>query len=381
MKILHLAISNFYVEGYNYQENILPRINKEHGHDVLIIASRETFINNSKHGYAKSGTFTNEDGIQVVRLKYKYWLPKFINRKLRIYSGLYKKLNEFNPDIIMFHGMAAIDLLTVRKYIIKNPNVKLYIDSHEDYNNSATNWISKNILHKLIYKRVIQKSLSEIDKVLSITYESTKFISDIYKVNESMIFDFPLGGIIVDSKDKFKYRTEVREKLNIKDDDIMFFHSGKMDASKKTIDILQAFENFNNSKVKLIIAGSFDDQTEKYYSRSIQNNNNIKYVGWLNNTDIIKFLCASDMYLQPGSQSATMQNALCCGTAVAVYNHPSYEHLLEGKMPYISNTSDIINLIEEIIINQDNLKNLSAQAIKIARSKLDYRKLATIIEN
>ena len=123
MKILHLAISCFYVEGYNYQENILPRINKEHGHDVLIIASRETFINNSKHGYAKSGTFTNEDGIQVVRLKYKYWLPKFINRKLRIYSGLYKKLNEFKPDIIMFHGMAAIDLLTVRKYIIKNPNV------------------------------------------------------------------------------------------------------------------------------------------------------------------------------------------------------------------------------------------------------------------
>ena len=122
----------------------------------------------------------------------------------------------------------------------------------------------KNILHKLIYKRVIQKSLSEIDKVLSITYESTKFISDIYKVNESMIFDFPLGGIIVDSKDKFKYRTEVREKLNIKDDDIMFFHSGKMDPLKKTIDILQRhLKMLIIPKVKLIIAGSFDDQTGK----------------------------------------------------------------------------------------------------------------------
>ena len=42
MRILHLCLSCFYIDGYNYQENILPRINHEDGHDVRILASTET---------------------------------------------------------------------------------------------------------------------------------------------------------------------------------------------------------------------------------------------------------------------------------------------------------------------------------------------------
>ena len=50
MKILHLCLANFYVDEFNYQENILPRINKLDGHEVYILASTETFINNTKIG-------------------------------------------------------------------------------------------------------------------------------------------------------------------------------------------------------------------------------------------------------------------------------------------------------------------------------------------
>lgn len=40
MKILHLCLACFYIDGYTYQENILPRINREDGHDVRILASK-----------------------------------------------------------------------------------------------------------------------------------------------------------------------------------------------------------------------------------------------------------------------------------------------------------------------------------------------------
>ena len=71
MRILHLMLACFYIDNYNYQENILPRINKQDGHDVKIIASVEMFIDNESIGCVEPGRYVNEDGIEVVRLPYK----------------------------------------------------------------------------------------------------------------------------------------------------------------------------------------------------------------------------------------------------------------------------------------------------------------------
>ena len=65
MKILHCCLSCFYIDNYNYQENLLPRQNKIDGHDVSIIASTEVYINNTKLGYCEPKKYVNEDGIPV----------------------------------------------------------------------------------------------------------------------------------------------------------------------------------------------------------------------------------------------------------------------------------------------------------------------------
>ena len=44
MKILHCCLAAFYIDNYGYQENILPKIHQIHGHEVKIVASTETFI-------------------------------------------------------------------------------------------------------------------------------------------------------------------------------------------------------------------------------------------------------------------------------------------------------------------------------------------------
>ena len=71
MKIVHCCLSCFYIDNYNYQENALPRQNKLDGHDVSIIASTETFINNTNLGYVQPSQYVNEDGIPVRRIPYR----------------------------------------------------------------------------------------------------------------------------------------------------------------------------------------------------------------------------------------------------------------------------------------------------------------------
>ena len=70
MKILHCCLACFYIDDYSYQENILPKFHKIQGHDVKILASTETYIDNKVLGNTVSGTYYNEDGIEVTRINY-----------------------------------------------------------------------------------------------------------------------------------------------------------------------------------------------------------------------------------------------------------------------------------------------------------------------
>ena len=157
MNIVHCCLSNFYIDNYNYQENVLPIMNRNDGHQVAIIASTESFIENSKIGYIKEGNYYSKEGIKVYRVKYRRYLPQCIMKKVRSYNNVYKILDNLSPDVIFFHGIQAFELLTVAKYKSLNPHVKFYVDSHAYSANSATNWISEKVLHRWFYKKDVYK--------------------------------------------------------------------------------------------------------------------------------------------------------------------------------------------------------------------------------
>ena len=107
MKILHLCLSCFYIDGYNYQENVLPRINMLDGHEVKIIASTETYIDNYTLGYTEPNEYVNEDGIQVKRIPYKKIINTLFTTKIRKYKNLYEKAD------IVFNEMTKMAIVKV----------------------------------------------------------------------------------------------------------------------------------------------------------------------------------------------------------------------------------------------------------------------------
>ena len=116
MKILHCCLANFYIDGYGYQENILPKMHKIQGHEVSILASTETYIDSKKIGYVGPSSYYTESGIPITRVPYKRILPHFIMRKLRIYSGVTEVLYSFKPDIIFIHGLQFISIIDIVDY-------------------------------------------------------------------------------------------------------------------------------------------------------------------------------------------------------------------------------------------------------------------------
>ena len=83
MNVVHLCLGAFFPDNYSYQENMLPKFHKKMGYDVEVIASQETFDSNGNISYTDTtGSYQNEFGIKVTRLKYSF--PEKLNHKMKL---------------------------------------------------------------------------------------------------------------------------------------------------------------------------------------------------------------------------------------------------------------------------------------------------------
>lgn len=371
MRIAHLCLSCFYIDGYSYQENILSKLNKLNGHEVLIIASTETFINNNSIGYLEPSEYLNSDNVQVVRLAYTKKLPHIIARKVRHYEGLKYQLEQFKPDIVYFHGLASYDIFVVAKYKEQNKGVKFILDSHEDQYNSGTNFISKYILHRLFYKTILKINRKHFDKVYCVSFESVNFVKSNYGLDNELEL-MPLGGYVLNDDEYNFYRKSFRDIYSINDSELVFFHSGKMDVSKRTIELMESFSEVENSGFRLIIAGSVSNEISNEFNSLLMKDSRINYLGWADSKKLMELMSACDVYLQPGTQSSSMQQSLCLRCAVALYPYPSHDFLLGNNYIKLRTKQDMIDMFKDISNNKIDINDLRRDSYEIARELLDY---------
>ena len=133
MKILHVCLAAFYIDNYGYQENILPKMHSIQGHNVEILASTETYLNGNEMKYLEPSTYKNEDGIKVTRVPYVNIITNFITRKLRVYKGVQKHLDNFKQQINIFatkEGRQEI-VTSIKKEIRKANQKENYLDEEE----------------------------------------------------------------------------------------------------------------------------------------------------------------------------------------------------------------------------------------------------------
>ncbi|QEA14547.1 glycosyltransferase family 4 protein [Comamonas flocculans] len=379
MKILHCCLSNFYIDGFNYQENMLVREHVRAGHEVLVLASTENYNAQGQLSYSVPGRYRGNDGAEVLRLPYRRLGPHALMKKIRAYPRVYRQLRIAKPDVIMFHGTCAWELLTVLRYKKNNPSVKLYVDSHEDFNNSARSFISKNILHYLFYRSIFRKSIPYVEKVLCISTETMDFIGGFYGCPKDKMEYFPLGGVIFDDATHRANRVDVREKYEIPPDTLVFLQSGKFDKKKKLTEALEAFQKIPYAEnVQYLIAGVLQDDVKAEVEALLAKDDRIRFLGWKKAQELMQLLCAADVYVQPGSQSATLQNSICCRCAVMVDDVPSHHPFVKGNGWMVHGAEALVRAFDAAIhaFQEGCLEQMRARSLSIARQLLDYEKMA-----
>ena len=375
MKILHVCLASPYTEGLLYQDNMLANQNIEDGHDVMVIAKCEYFEDGKPVPISPEDRILS-NGIRLVRLAYDSMLGRRSSAIFKKSKKLIVLVREFAPDTILFHGLVSWELLNIAKYKQKHPTVKLFVDSHLRFDIADNRWHVMNIYFRL-YRKILRRALPFIDKIFYTTEDAKIFLEDVYRVEEERMEFFPLGGKIIRSQERNALRELKRAEMNLAKNDILLCHTGKFDKLKRTEDVLRAFSKVPDQRLKLVILGKIPPETKQILEPLIRADSRVVFCGWKDGEELKAYLCACDMYVQPGAQSATMENAICCGAPVMLYPHVSYMAHMWGNGFFVKSQSDMVKVFKQILELPEMLEMMRENSLQLANNLLDYRIIAS----
>jgi len=366
-----MCFGNPFSEEMSYKENYLIRASIEKGREILILAPTEKFVNGRVVRTNESDSnITNN--VRLIRMNYERVVNKILTEKYRKSSRFMTIVLSFKPDVIFFNTIQVYNILDCKEIKDKLPKTRILADVSSDYGNSAQNFISKEILHRLIYKRWIQRSLPFIDRVFYVAESSRLFLSEIYRVSDDKMEFSPLCAEIFSRENKIEKKNKFCARHSIDDGTLILSHSGKMNNSKKTIELLQAFRRISNIKWRLFIAGKFEEDIEKAAQQLISEDPRVTYLGFLDLEGLTDMLCASDLYVQPYSPSQTAQTAMGCLTPVLFARIQAYVGYEESGGIFIDSTEQLFDCFKQIHNKAIDLDSLSQKIEKFAEKYLNY---------
>lgn len=365
MKILHLMLGNFFIDGYTYQENLLPKYHKKHGHEVEIIASQQTINKDAALVVAESSDYINENGLHVRRLPYKNPLKLF--SRFRRYQGTYEAIEKINTDVMFIHGCQFLDIDKVVKYLKKNPQITVYVDNHADFMNSGSNWLSRNVLHKIVWRSCAKKIAPYAKKFYGVVPGRVGFLRDVYKVPAEKAEYLPMGADteIADEIMKQDNRKIINEKFGIKDSDFLVVSGGKLDALKpQSLLLLKAVINMNRDDVKLLFFGSVAKSYKEEFEKLCKDEH-IIYAGWADLKQSYEYFCSADLVVFPGNHSVYWEQAIYLGKPCIFRKYDGYEQVELGGncLMLVSDSEDEIKeKLEELYNDREKLISMGEVA-------------------
>ena len=377
MKIVHICMTQ-YSNGWTYQENLLSKYHKLTGNDVTMITSMYHYKEGKLVEDIKS-EFLDINGVKVIRLEKN---SDGFMKKMPKYNYFYETLCKEEPEIIFSHGCQYRDVVFVCKYLKDNPKVKLFVDNHADYSNSATNFISKNILHKVIWKYYAHKLLPYTEKFWGVLPGRVDFLTDVYGLPKDKCELLVMGA-----DDEFVEKSisemadrKLRIKFDIKKEDFLIVTGGKIDRAKLQIELLiKAVSNLDKEHIKLLIFGSIEDEI-KDKIMSLVDGKKIIYAGWITPEQSYDYFAIADLVVFPGRHSVFWEQAAGQGKPMICKSWAGTHHVdVGGNVLFLKkdDVREIMSLLNSILDDKETYERMSNIAQKKGMSYFSYKKISS----
>ena len=339
-----------------------------------------TFDKDGKGTFLERGsTYQNEYDIKVTRLDYKK--PARVYRKLKRYVGTYTAIENASPDILFIHGCQFMDMDQVVKYVKKHTAVRVYVDNHADFSNSGTNWLSKNVLHKVLWRHAAHIIDPYTTKFYGVLPARVEWLEIMYKLPKEKCELLVMGADDekVEAALEPNVKLEIRKKYKIENDDFLIMTGGKIDPWKtQTLLLMEAVEKIANPKVKLIVFGSVTpDLKDKIRKRC--KGTKVQYIGWIDSANSYNYFATADLVVFPGRHSVFWEQVAGLGIPMLCKYWKGTTHVdLGGNVEFLKEDSaeEICEKIEELASCPEKYNAMKMVAVKKGMETFSYKKIA-----
>ena len=380
MKILHICLNGSYTDGFDYQDNLLSKYHKRIIEEVILLAPQWSHGNKGKLTRNEQTNYINADGVKVIRVP-QINNEKDVNYKFKRYENFYGLLEQISPDIIFLHNLQMLDSLKIVKYIRKNPQIKLYVDNHADFSNSATNFLSKNILHKLLWRFCAQKLIPYVDKFYGVMPARVDFLNNIYGIPKEKTDLLVMGADdeCVERAKKPEVKERIRKQFGITKDDFLIVTGGKIDAFKtQTLLLMEAVQNIKSDKIKLLVFGSVDENLKERLLE-LSDGKKVQYIGWAKGEQPYEYFASADLVVFPGRHSVYWEQVVAQGIPMLCKYWDGTTHVDIGgnvEFLYKDSTEEIQGKLEELLNNPEKFGQMKDAANGKGKEEFSYARIA-----
>lgn len=376
-RIVHIALSWPMMDGLNYQDNLLPKYHTRLGFKVTVISSKWVFDQNGDVVYENRARYSTQD-FDVIRLDLKF--GKDVNSKFKKYDGLYDTLSQLNPDILFVHEVNFLDILTVKKYCCKH-NVILYVDNHCDMKNSCKNFVSKKVLHGLVWRFCAKRIEPYVKKFYGVLPARVTFLEEVYHLNKNKCELLVMGAdddyLTIAKKEENieNFRTQ----NNVNKDDFLVVTGGKINSNRpETLNLMKAINDIKDQKVKLLVFGTIAPDLKSSFD-ALLDNKKIIYVGWKDAIGTYECMASANLVVFPGLHSVMWEQAVALGVPTMFRDIGGFHHVdLGGNCIFLKDVSveGIKNEIENLINNPRKYRIMELVAKEKGMNAFSYKNIA-----
>ena len=383
MRVVHICFCGVYTDGFTYQENLLAKYQKKNGHEVTVLTGRFCYDPTGKLVLADAGSFTDVNGVQVIRLK-TVGEEKTGQRFFRMKDFL-PTLTKLCPEIIFVHGLAFSDTDRLAEYAAQHPEVRMYVDNHADFSNSATNWLSKNILHRIIWKRGAKKLEPYVRRFYGVLPARVDFLVQMYDLPPEKCSLLVMGADdeLAETARQEQTVKDTRARYGLRDDTFLIVTGGKIDVPKiQTLLLMRAVKKLAQERkdrdLKLIIFGSVEEALKPEFE-SLLGPDCIRYIGWIGPKDAYALFAAAQLCVFPGRHSVYWEEASGTGTPLIVKDWEGTRHVdLGGNVIFLKkdDASEIEQALVSVLYEEGVYQSMKAVAEEKGVSCFSYRNIA-----
>lgn len=383
MKIAHVCLTGPYNDGWTYQENMLARHHRLMGHDVVVLATPySTDVETGKFQWFEVGRSINTEDVQIVRLPPVFGRTPQRWSRLSVYRDVRRCLEEYSPDVVFVHGCQFLDAVAVAKYCRGHGATQLYVDNHADWFNSASNWVSRKVLHGIIWRTCAKALEPHACRFWGVTEDRCRFLIEMYGVAPGKVGLLPLGAEVdqLTNSERLATRAEVRARYSVPLDDFLIVAGGKINRDKNVHLLMRAVVGMGLPGVKLLVFGSvLEDVREEFLC--LAKSPSIRYVGWADPSNMMRYLTAGDLAVFPGSHSVLWNQVVLAGVP-ALFRRWGEDTAVDigGNCLFLNrgDVEEISSVLQKIMTDSNLYETMRTAAQSSARMKFAYSRIARL---